>query len=524
MRLPWQKKKEPPFEPEKDTGEKKPVRARIAAGDPNDKFSDYPSNGLNPVRLASIFREADEGNVWRQMELYEEMEEKDPHLFSQLQTRKLAVTGLEWEVQPFSGDGQDKEIADFVQRQLKALENMPDIMMDMLDAVGKGISVCEIDWGVSPGLENVIKDIVWVHPKKLMWDGLSDEMKICTAEHPEGIPLPQNKFAVHKYKAKSGHPSRAGILRICAWMYLFKNYDVKDWIAFCEVYGMPLRIGKYDPGASEEDKISLMKAILELGSDAAGIIPTNTSIDFIDSNKTATAQIYELLARYCDEQMSKAILGQTLTSGTDGGGSYALGKTHSEVRHDLTAADSVGLSGTIRRDIIGPLVEYNFGPAANLPFFSIACQESEDLKELMEIYKGLAVDIGLPIPKSHVYKKFHIPAPEPGEMTIEVPHTAADMPGIYKELMLKESQGQEEQQMVNRMEKQAVEHAEKEFRQMFEPLFDIAKSAESPEQLLESLKNKATLRELYEKMKGNDLGDLIRQATYLSHLIGRSMD
>ena len=36
------------------------------------------------------------------MELFEEMESKDTHLFSQLQTRKLAVTGLDWEVQPFS--------------------------------------------------------------------------------------------------------------------------------------------------------------------------------------------------------------------------------------------------------------------------------------------------------------------------------------------------------------------------------------------------------------------------------------
>jgi len=38
-------------------------------------------------------------------------------------------------------------------------------------------------------------------------------------------------------------------MRVCAWMYLFKNYAVKDWIGFPEVYGMPLRVGKYEPGA-----------------------------------------------------------------------------------------------------------------------------------------------------------------------------------------------------------------------------------------------------------------------------------
>lgn len=58
------------------------------------------------------------------MELFEEMEEKDTHLFSQMQTRKLAVTGLDWEVQPFSEDEIDKEIADFIDEQLKELRTL----------------------------------------------------------------------------------------------------------------------------------------------------------------------------------------------------------------------------------------------------------------------------------------------------------------------------------------------------------------------------------------------------------------
>lgn len=102
-------------------------------------FSDYPSNGLTPRRLARIFREADEGNVRAQMELFEEMEEKDTHLFSQMQTRKLAVTGLDWEVQPFSEDEIDKEIADFIDEQLKGIENFDEVLIDMLDAIGKGM-------------------------------------------------------------------------------------------------------------------------------------------------------------------------------------------------------------------------------------------------------------------------------------------------------------------------------------------------------------------------------------------------
>jgi hypothetical protein len=76
----------------------------------------------------------------RQMELFEEMEEKDPHLFSQLQTRKNAVTGLDFEVIPFGDEPLDKEIADFIEEQLNGIESFEDVENDLLDAIGKGFA------------------------------------------------------------------------------------------------------------------------------------------------------------------------------------------------------------------------------------------------------------------------------------------------------------------------------------------------------------------------------------------------
>ena len=406
------------FDPLIDTGMDEPVRVRIAARDVNDRFSTYPSVGLNPVRLASILREANDGNVRRQMELFEEMEEKDPHLFSQMQTRKLAVTGLEWAVQPSTKEPEDQAISEFVSDQLTALEGFDAAMFDMLDAIGKGISVLEIEWDVDAEGHDIIRSLEWIHPKKLVWDFEKEVLKITTRDFPEGIELPENKFVVHKYKAKSGHESRAGVMRIVAWMYMFKNFDLKDWVAFSEVYGMPLRLGKYDASASETDRKQLLDAIYTMGTDAAGIIPTSADISIIESNKTTSADIFEKFARYADEQMSKAILGQTLSSDS-GGGSYAQGKVHNEVRHDLTVADAKSLAETIRKDIIQPLVLYNFGPDAKIPLFVFNSNETDDLKVTAEIYKTLICDMGLSIPVDHVYKKFSIPKPEKGEAVLE---------------------------------------------------------------------------------------------------------
>ena len=504
----------------------RPIMAAVAIRDVNDKFSSYPSDGLTPVKLARIFKEADAGDPFRQMELFEEMESKDTHLFSQLQTRKLAVTGLDWEVQPFSQDETDQEIAAFVEEQLKELDGFSDNLMDILDAIGKGISFQEIEWEYRDG-HVVVGNIEYVHQKKFYYDTLTDALMLRTEAFPGGIPLPENKFIVHRYKARSGHPSRYGVLRVVAWMYLFKNYDLKDWVSFCEVYGMPLRLGTYDATASEKDKAALMDAIVRMGTDAAGIVPSGTDIKFIESNKQSSVDIYERLARFCDEQMSKAIVGQTLTS--DSGGSYAQSKTHNDVRQDLTEADCKAVMETVRRDLIRPLVEFNFGVQAHVPYFILNATDTDDLKETAEIVNTLAA-AGLEIPKSWLYKKFNIPAPEDGEETIGPSPAVSGMagtgqPGMFRGLKLK-ADGKEAdgQQVLDRLEAAAVEQSSAFFRQMMSPVLELVEHCDSLEGLPEQRKDEEALRQLYNAMKVKDFDQLVEQVMYVSNMLGRMQD
>ena len=81
----------------------RPDTREVAAQSIRDRWSGYPSSGLTPRRLTAVLREADGGYLTRQMELFSEMEEKDAHLFSCIQTRKLAVSGSAWEVTPRQG-------------------------------------------------------------------------------------------------------------------------------------------------------------------------------------------------------------------------------------------------------------------------------------------------------------------------------------------------------------------------------------------------------------------------------------
>lgn len=504
---------------------KKPELREVAVGQVQDKFSSYPSNGLTPQRLAAIFREADAGDVLRQMELFEELEEKDPHLFSQLQTRKNAVTGLDFEVLPLDpNNAGDKAIAEFVKGELDGIEGFEDIMLDLLDAIGKGFSVSEILWGSEGGEggKTFINGILHRHQKRFFWD-TEDVFKVTTADHPEGVPLTADKFIVHRYKARSGHPSRAGVLRVVAWMYLFKNYDLKDWVSFCEVYGMPLRLGKYQPGASEEDKTALMRALIQIGADAAGIVPEGTSIDFITTDKASSTDLYERLARYCDEQISKAVLGQILTSDS-GGGSFAQSKTHNEVRHDLTVADCKALAATLRRDLIRPLVLFNFGDDSRVPQLRFACAEPEDLHQAATILGALIKDTGLKVPTSYLYKKFSIPKPEGGE---EIAAPAAgplpfkSSPDAQLTLKAEAPAPPGTQRRVDALAEAAIRRGAPAFRKTFAPVFKLAERAASLEELRDLLEDEAEAGRLYAEMDIADVEDLLQKVLLYADLEGR---
>ena len=497
----------------------RPDTREIAVLSVRDRWSTYPSQGLTPERLATIFKEADQGDVYRQVELFEEMEEKDPHLFSILQTRKLAVLGLDWEVMPYSDKRQDKRIAEFVGEVLYNLENFEDVLLDLLDAIGKGFSVSEIMWSIRDG-NAWIDDIRWRPPKKFTFDE-AWRLRLLTDDSPvSGVELPPGKFITHIYKAKSGHPSRAGVLRVCGWMYLFKNYDIKDWVAFAEVYGRPLRLGKYKANATKEDKDALMQALVQLGVDAAGIVSESTVVEFIEAKATG-ASIYSALADFCNREMSKAVLGQTLTSEVGSVGSYAASKVHQQVRQDLLEADCRALAKTLRRDVIKPLVMFNFGEAERLPWIKFHYEPPEDQELTSKVYATLVKDVGLPISQEHVYEKFGIPKPEEGQALVSPPGIAPQgtesMKASANDTIALSRSPRGPQEAIDSLADQTLVEAQKRgiFKGIAEPVLSIIQKATS----LEGLRDE--LVKAYPNMDTSELEDLVARATFVAYLIGR---
>ncbi|MEQ5870235.1 DUF935 domain-containing protein [Sagittula sp. NFXS13] len=370
-----------------------------------------PGDGLNPVRLANILREADHGDPLRMLELAEVIEERDPHYVGVLGTRRRSVTGLDITVEDASDDPIDKEAAERI-RQWLSRDELADEMFDILDAIGKGYSGTEIIWDQSMGQWS-IERLEWVDPRFFRFDRRDLRTPMLLDENGHEQPLTTYKFIWANIRAKSGIPSRSGLARVVMWPYLFKKFTERDWAIFTQTYGQPLRLGRYPAGSSDDDQSTLMRAVANIAGDCAAIIPDGMSIDFVQTGQVgASSDLYERRADWLDKQVSKAVLGQTATTDAEVGG-LGSGKEHRLVQEDIERADAKALSAVINRDLVRPFVRMNFPGHDRFPRVVIARPEAEDITAWMSNV-STAVELGLPVAEEDVYTKLGLRQPAKG--------------------------------------------------------------------------------------------------------------
>lgn len=391
------------------------------------EFALHPGKGLTPARLDEILRSAELGNLKAQAELFMDMEERDAHILAEMSKRKRALLTVDWDIQPpRNASATERKLAGYAKEMLMDIPNFEDVILDALDAIGHGFSCLEIEWAMfgQEWLPGVIthRPQSWFQLDRATRTSL--RLRDMTHEGQELIPF---GWITHVHKAKSGYISRGGLHRILSWPYLFKNYAVGDLAEFLEIYGLPLRLGKYYPGASEDEKATLLDAVMSIGHDAAGIIPQGMEIDFKEAAK-GQSNPYEAMMSWCERSVSKAVLGGTLTTQADGKSSTnALGNVHNEVRHDLMVSDAIQLGSTFTRDLVYPILALNKGGIQDrrrVPKFVFRVREIEDIAVMAEALPKL-VGAGMRIPVSWAHEHSGIPMPVDDEEILTISKPAA---------------------------------------------------------------------------------------------------
>jgi len=408
------------------------TRGEIIPTRPLSYWNGRAPRDLTPGGLTAILNSLDAGDVTEAMAFFDEMEEKDLHLGAVMQTRSLAAVARERDVAPAAGGGaMDARIADFVRAVFESLPRKNATMMALMSAVSHGFSIAEMIWDTQGG-EAVVKEIIPRPQKYFMFTDFNDPLRILDfpkyrdPKDPAGVDLPREKFVFHHNGRGPGEFLRSGLYRGVAWYYLFTNYTIKDWLSFIDIYGIPLRLGKYGPTADERARQVLKDAVVNLGSDAAAVISDDTTVEFIQSAISGSHSLFMDTVEFFNRLKSKRVLGQTLTteSGHAGGGSHALGKVHEQVRQDIVAYDCKALDETLSHDFIRPLVDYNFGPQSRYPRIVTRLAHPGETDEKLAQLKAV-LDMGAKAPARLVTEITGVPIlGDPEAPLIPLAHTA----------------------------------------------------------------------------------------------------
>ena len=306
----------------------------------------------------------------KDMKVYKELL-CDSHVFACVQSRKAGVLSLEWEI----NRGLDKdETAEKVIETIKKLD-IYKLINDILDATLFGFQPIEIIWG---RVDNLVLPIE-LKAKPSEWFCFDDEnqLKFRTKEHYFGEELPPKKFLCPQSNPSYENPYGERTLSRVFWPVTFKKGGLKFWVIFTEKYGIPHLIGKHPRGASEEETDRLARLLEQMVQDAIAVIPDDSSVEIQEANKSSSAEIFEKLMDKMNAEISKAILGQTLTTEVGSTGSYAASNTHFAVRQDIIDADKKMVEKTINK-LIQWIYEINFSNK-DIPVFEMFEVEDIDL-------------------------------------------------------------------------------------------------------------------------------------------------
>jgi len=425
----------------------------------------------------------------------------DPHVFACTQSRKAGVLSLDWEI----NRGLDKDQnAEDIENLLKKLD-IQKLMSDILDATQFGFQPLEIIWKKDKSGHIMPERVVAKPPEWFCFDD-DNNLKFRTKENYYGEIVPNKKFLLAQNNPSYNNPYGERTLSRVFWNVTFKKGGLKFWVVFTEKYGMPHLIGKHPRGSTKEETNSLADMLEDMVQDAIAVIPDDSSIEIQEASKSSSAEIYEKLIDKMNTEISKAILGQTLTTEIGSTGSYAASNTHMQVRQDIVDSDKKLVEGVINQ-LIQWIYEINFANA-EVPVFELYEPEDVDLN-LAQRDKILS-DTGVKFTKEYFIKNYGLE-----EEDFEIREDIIPASPNFKEFKEEEDKLVPGQAQIENLFKFITEgDLNKQAQSMLSPLIKLFESCENYEEAFELLTDK--------NLHSKEFEQTIQKALFLCELQGRS--
>ncbi|HCH26997.1 MULTISPECIES: phage portal protein family protein [Psychrobacter] len=227
----------------------------------------------------------------------------------------------------------DSDVSTFIYEQLDL--HLESILTASLNAKLFGYSVTEITWdkyvkrqtGILQPLSVVEKPMQWFEPKndgRLLW---------FANNYNQGVTVDTTyKYLLQQYKPTYAEPKGKALLSRVYWLWYFKTNGWRFWSKFLERFGSPLLIGTTDG-----EPQALADALMAAHNQSVVAMSEGDTVEAI--NASSNGEAFKTYDDAINKRIAKYLLGQTLTSGTDQGGTYGQGLVHQDQQQRILDGD-----------------------------------------------------------------------------------------------------------------------------------------------------------------------------------------
>lgn len=303
----------------------------------------------------------------------------------------------------FAKDGQQDD-------EMNKLLNSPDmgsLVKDLLDSILYGYSLLQIN-GITYNDDEeryvIDYDLIprkHVHPERAFRCISRDQTRATRDWLYMEPPL-------SKYMLWAGDGGM-GLLIKAAQYVIYKRGNFGDWAQFAELFGMPFREARYD-NYDDSTRIQLEQAMEAYGSAAYAILPKGADFKLHDAVKGTAGQLYKMLHDACNAEISKCILGNTLTTEQGENGARSLGEVHQDVEDAKHAADAKLILDILNTKFKSILKAFGFQVAGGYIDFIDGGTDWAALKNKWEVLDSVSNKV--PVSDDYIYEEMGIPKPD----------------------------------------------------------------------------------------------------------------
>ncbi len=315
----------------------------------------------------------------------------DPHLFSVVQKRKSGVLGRKIEFRR-NGVADDK-----VNEQL-ASPWFQRFREDALDAQYWGFTLVQFYRNDKGWIDYYMVPRKHVDPVLKLIKTRQNDINGESFDEYTDLLMIQGKEAL-------------GILAKCAPYVIYKRGTLGDWVQFSEIFGMPVRKYTYD-AADPEALQAAQEAARAQGGAAAYFCAEGSNLELVETgNTTGSSDLYSGLVDRCNAEMSKAILGNTLTTEASETGTQALGTVHNKGEQKLIEQDSLTELNLLNYDMTDLFASLGVNTKGG-EFVYVEETDHEEVKSRAELLEKAATVFNLPMDDDYLYEQLGIEKPD----------------------------------------------------------------------------------------------------------------